>query len=58
MNKMWAPWRMKYILSVDKTEGCIFCDKPREHKDADNFILLRGEYAYVIMNIFPYTMVT
>lgn len=44
---------MKYILS-QKSEGCIFCEKPRENKDKENYILFRGEHGFVILNAFPY----
>jgi len=55
-EKLWAPWRMKYIDGVDGThdDGCIFCDKPATDEDKDNFIVFRGETCFVIMNIFPY----
>lgn len=53
MKIIWAPWRIKYILG--KKEGCIFCDKIKENKDRDNYILLRGENAFVILNTFPYS---
>jgi ATP adenylyltransferase len=51
---LWAPWRMDYILS-DKEEGCIFCDKPREQRDAANYILWRGRTTFVMLNRYPYT---
>lgn len=55
MRWLWAPWRITYILHVDsKKEGCIFCNKPKEEKDEENFILYRGKYSFVIMNLFPY----
>jgi ATP adenylyltransferase len=50
---VWAPWRMDYILS-EKVAGCIFCDKPRQHRDADNYILWRGDTAFVMLNRYPY----
>ena len=55
-EKLWAPWRMQYIDSIntEKKEGCIFCDKPQQDRDRENYILLRGESCYVVMNIFPY----
>jgi len=53
MKILWAPWRIKYILG--KKEGCIFCDKVKENKDRENYILLRGENAFVILNTFPYS---
>jgi ATP adenylyltransferase len=57
MDKLWAPWRMKYIREgIDKPQnGCIFCAKPRETEDKRNLILYRGKNAYVICNAFPYT---
>jgi ATP adenylyltransferase len=45
---------MKYITDTDKERGCIFCTKPREHRDVENGILFRGHAVYVILNAFPY----
>jgi len=53
MEHLWAPWRMEYILG-EKEEGCIFCDKPKENEDAENYILHRGEKNFVILNRYPY----
>lgn len=54
-EKLWAPWRMKYIDGIGgKEEGCIFCSKPKENNDAENFIVVRGESCYMILNVFPY----
>jgi ATP adenylyltransferase len=41
MKRLWSPWRMRYILSEEKWEGCIFCDKPAQGRshDPENFIL-------------------
>jgi ATP adenylyltransferase len=50
---MWAPWRMAYIVS-EKEAGCIFCDKPRQQRDAEHHILWRGSTAFVILNRYPY----
>ena len=53
MRYLWAPWRMDYILG-EKKQGCIFCKKPLEGNDKKNLILYQGQYAFVIMNKFPY----
>jgi ATP adenylyltransferase len=53
METLWAPWRIDYILSK-KGDGCIFCLKPKEDKDAENLILHRGENHFIIMNVYPY----
>jgi len=55
MDKLWAPWRIKYILSNKKhKDGCVFCDIFNEKKDKENFIVNRTKHAYSVLNIFPY----
>jgi ATP adenylyltransferase len=54
MQHIWAPWRMAYVGS-EAPAGCIFCAKPGEDRDAQNFIVHRGEHAFVILNAYPYT---
>lgn len=53
MKQLWAPWRMEYIKS-EKSEDCIFCSLPKENDDTKNYILYRGQSAFIMMNIFPY----
>jgi len=53
MDRLWAPWRIEYILKF-QDEGCIFCTKPAENHDTKNLILHRGEFCFVIMNYYPY----
>ncbi len=54
MDQLFAPWRMAYIDTAKRQEGCIFCDFPKENKDMDRLILARGEKVFVILNAFPY----
>ncbi|MBI5058999.1 HIT domain-containing protein [candidate division KSB1 bacterium] len=57
MDRLWAPWRMEYILSTVKqpdASECIFCRMIGERRDAENLILHRGQHALVVMNLFPY----
>jgi len=44
---------MEYILSA-KTEGCIFCELPKQANDRENLILYRSSHTYIIMNRYPY----
>jgi len=44
---------MEYIL-CEKPEGCIFCTKPKENKDRENYILRRAKTCFIMMNLFPY----
>lgn len=55
MRQLWAPWRMAYITGSEPTKaGCVFCEKAASSADESNFVLLRGERCYALMNIFPY----
>lgn len=57
MERLWSPWRSKYIASgVDsQAAGCIFCNIAADpDRDASNFVLHRGEHAFVLLNLYPY----
>ncbi len=53
MKYIWAPWRIQYIQG-EKPSGCILCDKPKENKDAENYILFRAELNFIMLNSYPY----
>jgi len=46
---------MKYIENNEKEEGCVFCNAQAKEDNADNLIAFRGERAFVILNLYPYT---
>jgi ATP adenylyltransferase len=54
MERIWAPWRIDYILGKEKEAGCIFCDKPQSELDEEALIVHRSDGAYTIMNKYPY----
>jgi ATP adenylyltransferase len=54
-ERLWAPWRMEYIQGTAGASGCIFCDKPAAGDDEANLIVHRGELAFVLMNLYPYS---
>lgn len=53
-QRLWAPWRMSYIVGRKRDGGCVFCDKPALGDDDAALVVLRGEHCYVILNSFPY----
>ena len=55
LKYLWAPWRMGYIKTPKNEFGpCLFCDKAKIGDDDDNLVVHRGEYAYILMNLYPY----
>lgn len=54
MDKLWAPWRIKYIQNIPKTKGCIFCQAKKSKNDKKPRVVLRTKYSFVILNTFPY----
>jgi ATP adenylyltransferase len=59
MERLWSPWRSKYIESIsEKSDGnpkkCIFCEKFSERDDEKNLVVYRGSLSAIIMNLFPY----
>lgn len=53
MKQLWAPWRMAYI-EEGKTEGCIFCDKPKEADARASLVLAQTAHSVVMLNKYPY----
>jgi ATP adenylyltransferase len=45
---------MEYILS-EKQKGCVFCDALDKPDGAENLVIYRSEYSFVILNRYPYT---
>lgn len=54
MKRIWAPWRMKYILDSRK-KGCFLCDICRNPRhDRQNLVLRRGKTGFLLLNRYPY----
>ncbi|MFB6106404.1 MAG: HIT domain-containing protein [Halobacteriaceae archaeon] len=55
MEQVFAPWRIEWVERDDHDdEGCVFCDLPDDGDDRDARIVARSEYAYVLLNNYPY----
>lgn len=58
-ERLWTPHRMVYIggegkPADDSAEQCPFCRAPGR-SDADGLLVHRGETAYVVLNLYPYS---
>ncbi len=54
MYRLWAPWRIGFILKGENKDDCFLCQYPGENKDEAHLILYRGEKNFVILNAYPY----
>lgn len=53
MNRLWAPWRFKYVTG--KLKGCFFCRYVKNRKnDKRNFVLQRTPHSFSLLNLYPY----
>ena len=51
MDKLWAPWRIKYI-KAKKKKGCIFCLAAKPQKQS--YLIHKTKYSISLLNTFPY----
>ncbi len=57
MQKLFSPWRSKYISSFaekEKEDQCVLCDAYVSVNDEESLVVYRGNEAFVLMNKFPY----
>ena len=56
MERLWAPWRMKYIDDLMKGLGdeCFLCENAGTKGDDERYILARSGNSFVILNKYPY----
>lgn len=52
MDKLWAPWRGKYIYSR-KRKGCIFCGN-RYRGRSERYVIDRSKHSFSMLNLYPY----
>ena len=54
-ERLWSPWRMRYIRTADLPADCLFCrvwKTPRA--DRRNLVIARRPHALLMLNRFPY----
>ena len=58
MEKLWSPWRSKYIetfKSEQNSSKCIFCQmKDLNPNDLDNLLVDKGQHTFTVLNLYPY----
>jgi ATP adenylyltransferase len=54
VERLFTPWRLPYVTTVDKIPGCALCHARDGVDGADRLLVHRGELNFVVMNLFPY----
>jgi ATP adenylyltransferase len=61
MDYLWSPWRYTYVSSASPADAtssqdsCLFCRVASELNDARNYVVLRAERSFILLNRYPYT---
>jgi ATP adenylyltransferase len=53
MDRLWSPWRLRYVTSTGDARECVFCTAVSADETA-SLVVHRGRDCYVILNLFPY----
>ncbi len=51
MDRLWAPWRIKY-LKAKKSKECILCKSFKSRRK--NYVVFRSRHSFAVLNIYPY----
>jgi len=58
MEKLWSPWRSKYIDSFNSGKektNCVFCDAVNQKMDDEKSLkVYEGEFCFAVLNLYPY----
>ena len=58
MEKLWSPWRSKYIESLSNEmddDKCIFCEAAKNDvNDPESLLVRKGELTFTLLNLYPY----
>jgi ATP adenylyltransferase len=56
MDYLWSPWRYRYVSSSPSpADECLFCRIAADTADRENYVVLRAERNFVVLNRYPYT---
>ena len=56
VERLWTPWRFKYVTGQETVPGCLFCWAVEEGEgyDKERLVLHRAQHNFVIINRYPY----
>ena len=54
-ERLWAPWRMRWLRHAGGSAGCLFCRVAAGRADRRDLVLARRPHAMLMLNRYPYT---
>ena len=54
MEKLYAPWRSKYVASTNKGSACPLCLSLSHEDDEKRYVIKRYKHVFVMLNVYPY----
>lgn len=56
MDRLWAPWRAKYIKEVanKSPDKCFLCESLKLENPEEAYVLKISKHSFAILNIYPY----
>lgn len=54
MERIFAPWRMGYVSSAGKQEGCVLCEALVGAAEKGSLVVRVTNLSFAVMNLFPY----
>lgn len=55
MQRLFTPWRFKYITESFPPDACFFCDAAADPGDESRLVVYVGDHHLVMLNKYPYT---
>jgi ATP adenylyltransferase len=54
MDRLFTPWRHRYVTDKEKPTGCVLCRAVEEAERPESLVLYLSPLTVVVMNLYPY----
>jgi ATP adenylyltransferase len=54
LDRLWSPWRFKYIKNTSKENKCFICEASKNDDKPENLVIYKDETIIILLNKYPY----
>jgi ATP adenylyltransferase len=54
VERLWSPWRSKYVSHAGESDDCFLCTHASSEDDAEHHVLYRASRTFIVLNAYPY----